>query len=175
MYTHLWHGRTWKMDTQPYREKPWHGRTGKKAIIARRYREKSWHCRVQMKNDDPSLHTLCTLAEFCTAAHACLDGLFFCVHFTSGILLACFPPWLLCATAVAAAAGSELSMLLEVSSNVSILSILLQLTQAGRQTKSALLVWCRLYLLECFPIAFWVKKLLKNTREDFEPIKNLPR
>ena len=55
---------------------------------------------------------LCTLVEFCTAAHAFLNCLFFCVHFTSGILLACFPPWLLCATAVAAAVGSELSMLL---------------------------------------------------------------
>ena len=87
-----------------------------------------------MKNDDTAVHTLCTLVEFCTAAHAFLDGLFFCVHFSSGILLACFPPWLLCATAVAAAAGSELSILLSIISElqrkyataVSELSILLQ-------------------------------------------------
>ena len=58
-----------------------------------------------------AVHTLCTLVEFCTAAHAFLDGLFICAHFTSGIRLACFPPWLLCATAVAPAAGSQLSML----------------------------------------------------------------
>ena len=61
-----------------------------------------------------AVHTMCTLVELCTAAHAFLDGLFFCVHFTinSGIRLACFPPSLLCATAVAATAGSELSILL---------------------------------------------------------------
>ena len=52
------------------------------------------------------MHTLCTLFEFCTAAHAFLNGLFFCVHFTSRILLACFPPWLLCAAAAAVAAAA---------------------------------------------------------------------
>ena len=72
-----------------------------------------------------AVYTLCTLVEFYTAAHAFLDGLFICVHFTRGIRLACFPRWLLYATAVAAAAGSELSMLLliEVSSNVSMLQL----------------------------------------------------
>ena len=59
-----------------------------------------------------AVYTLCTLVEFYTAAHAFLDGLFICVHFTSGIRLACFPSWLLCANAVAAAVGSELSILL---------------------------------------------------------------
>ena len=70
-----------------------------------------------------AVYTLRTLVEFYTAAHAFLDGLFICVHFTSGIRLACFPPWLLYATAVAAAADSEMSMLLEVSSNVSMLQL----------------------------------------------------
>ena len=59
-----------------------------------------------------AVYTLCTLVALCTVAHAFLDGLFICVHFTSGILLACFPIWLLCATAVPRAAGSQLSMLL---------------------------------------------------------------
>ena len=92
-----------------------------------------------------AVHTLCTLVEFCTAAHAFLDGLFICVHFTSGIRLACFPPWLLCATAVAPAAGSQLSMLLEVRSNVSMLQLQVSSAsycsrQAGRQAKKAPLV-----------------------------------
>ena len=64
------------------------------------------------------------------------SNFFFCVHFSiiSRILLACFPPWLLWAAAVAAAEGSELSMLLSIISElqrkhaaaVSELSILLQ-------------------------------------------------
>ena len=92
-----------------------------------------------------AVHKLCTLFEFSTAAHAFLNGLFIYVHFTSGLLLACFPPWLLCATAVAAATGSELSMRLEVSSNVSMLKLQVSSAsycsrQAGRQAKSAPLV-----------------------------------
>jgi len=92
-----------------------------------------------------AVRTLWALVEFRTAAHAFLDGLFICVHFTSGVRLACFPPWLLCATAVAAAAGSQLSMLLEVSSNVSMLQLQVSSAsycswQAGRQAKKAPLV-----------------------------------
>ena len=93
-----------KTVARPYREKSQHGRVHKK----------SEHGRVHRGNADTAVHTLCTLVEFCTAAHAFLDGLFICVHFTSGIRLACFPPWLLCATAVAPAAGSQLSMLLSI-------------------------------------------------------------
>ena len=84
-------------------EKKIHGRTGKnrgtavqEKMLTRTYRQKSRHGRVHMKNADTAVHILCTLFEFCTAALAFLDGLFFCVHFTSGIRLAC------CATAVAA-------------------------------------------------------------------------
>ena len=46
-----------------------------------------------------AVYTLCTLVEFYMAAHAFFDGLIICVHFTSGI---------------AAAAGSQLSMLLQL-------------------------------------------------------------
>ena len=62
---------------------------------------------------------LCTLFEFRRrAAHAPDKFLFFCVHSTRRILLVCFPAWLqVAAAAVAAAAGSELSMLNELLSN----------------------------------------------------------